>query len=150
MSNRLPPVPSKFTDELAQYLRTVVQRLNNESFVSQTLTTFSVNQPDPGGTVALSADTVQLSADSAVQIIGYTAAVSASSEVKVTGNVVLLGSTVTSTSTYGFPQMPYSEATFTGAPSQLGGYVPFAYDRIHHRFYVYDTFSNAWRSVALT
>lgn len=152
MSNRLPPVPSHITGELAIYLRAIVQRLNNESFVSQTgmTNTFAVVQPDAGGTVLLSASTVQLSATSAILLSGYAVAISGTSEVKITGNVVLVGSAVTSTSTYGFPQMPYSEATFTGTPHELGGYVPFGYDRVHHRFYVYDTFANAWRSVALT
>lgn len=170
MSNRLPPVPSHFTGELASYLRAVVQRLNNESFVSQTgqTNTFAIVQPDAGGTVLFSADTVQLSGRSQLvlsaititqtatsywSVYGNTAHLSATSDVRITANAVLLGSTITSTSTLGFPQMPSSQATPTGAPPQLaganGGYVPFCYDRGNHKFWVYDTQANAWRSVPL-
>lgn len=79
MSNRLPPVPSHLTGELALYLRNVVQRLNNESFVSQTgmTNTFAIVQPDAGGTVLLSASTVQLSATSnllgSASVVSFTA-----------------------------------------------------------------------------
>lgn len=171
MSNRLPPVPSHLTGELAFYLRNVVQRLNNESFVSQTgqTNTFAVVQPDGGGTVVLSGDTVQLSGRSTVRISAITiletatslwsssgnaTRLSGTSDVVVSANAVLLGSLITSTSTLGFPQMPSSNDTPTGSPVQLtgvnGGYVPYCYDRTHHRIFVYDTLANAWRSVALT
>ena len=131
MSNRIPPVPSSITGDLGYYLNQIVQRLNNESFVSQSIGTFSVVHPGVGGTVALSGDSVVLTAKN-----------------------VLLGSVITSTSTVGFPQMPSSEATPTGTPAQMvgasGGYVPFCYNRTHHRLFVYDTQSNTWRSVALS
>lgn len=151
----MPPVPSVITGEVGRFLRALVQRLNSESFVSQTLTTNSVVQPDPGGTAELSGATALVSGTSRSWVSAPTVSISGTSHVRLTANAVLLGNgSVASTATLGFCHIPTQGSGVTlvptGSPLEVGGYVPMMYDRQNSRLRIYDTFANSWKSVTLT
>lgn len=64
------------------------------------------------------------------------------------GSVLLGNPAVDSPSTAGWPWMPKSGAAPSGVPAILQpDYVPFVYDTVNNRFYVYNV---GWKSVPLT